>query len=82
MSEKYWNVSMSIVIAWGCWIIGAAFVASACLGWLDHPFATLGGIVTMFGCMTMLRCWVHRAAVSAADAFALGRASVHVVRDR
>lgn len=82
MSERYWNVSTSIVIAWICWIAGVTLVVLPCVGVLDHPFAALGCVVTMFGCMTMLRSWVHRCALSTADVFALGQASVRVVRDR
>lgn len=81
LSEHYWSISTSIVIAWSCWLVGTILVLLPCAGLLDHPFAALGGVVAMFGCMTMLRCWIHRAAMASANAFALGRASMQVVRD-
>lgn len=80
MTERYLSVCAATLIAWACWLVGTTVVVLSCAGVLDHPYASLGGIVTMFGCMTMLRCWVQRAARSSANAFTLGRDSVHLVQ--
>lgn len=82
MTERYWSVCAGTVVAWVCWLVGTTLVGLSCMGVLGHPFATLGAMVSMFGCMTMLRCWVQRAATHGSEAFALGQASMRVVPDR
>lgn len=81
MSERTFQVSATSLLTGVCWSVGGTLIAASCLHLLDHPWATAGLAVFIFGCTCHVCAAIRGQGVRARDAFELGRESMRLVRD-
>lgn len=65
------------------WLVGLGLVLASVAGLLSHPWANLGTLLFMSGCLRTLTSAIRCQSSQVRDAFQLGRdsASIRVLRD-